>query len=45
LLPSIQIVEAGNRVPSIAILIVPEIQNRIIMEAGYVYSFLRDNPV
>jgi hypothetical protein len=39
-----QIVEAGNRVPSIAILIVPKIQNWIIMEAGYVYSFLRNNP-
>jgi hypothetical protein len=39
-----QIVEAGNRVPSIAILIVPEIQNWNIMETGYVYSFLRDNP-
>jgi len=39
-----QIVEAGNRVPSVAILIVPKIQNWIIMETGYVYSFLRDNP-
>jgi hypothetical protein len=39
-----QIVEAGNRVPSIAILVVPEIQNSIIMDAGYLYSFLRDNP-
>jgi len=39
-----QIVEAGNRVPSVAILIVPEIQNWIIMETGYAYSFLRVNP-
>jgi hypothetical protein len=39
-----QIMEAGNRVPSIAILVVPEIQNWIIMETGYVYFFLRDNP-
>jgi len=39
-----QIVEAGNGVPFIAILVVPEIQNWIIMETGSVNSFLRDNP-